>query len=88
MSGKEQLHQLVESLPADRLESARKALTDLCEESSGSGQLSAERAIEQILEDLATRIPREEWDRLPPDLTDDLDHYLYGTPNLYGTPQR
>ena len=81
MSGKEKLHELVDRLPADRVESARKVLTDLCEEGpSGSSQLPAERPIEEILKDLAAGIPREEWDRLPPGLTDDLDHYLYGTP--------
>ena len=25
-------------------------------------------------------VPQEEWDRLPADLTDHLDHYIYGTP--------
>jgi hypothetical protein len=36
--------------------------------------------IEEILSDLANEIPEEEWDKLPSDLTDNLDHYLYGTP--------
>jgi hypothetical protein len=36
--------------------------------------------IEEILSDLANEIPKEEWDKLPSDLTDNLDHYLYGTP--------
>ena len=38
------------------------------------------RPIEDILEDLAKEIPQEEWDKLPGDLNDNLDHYLYGTP--------
>ena len=25
-------------------------------------------------------VPQQEWDRLPADLTDNLDHYIYGTP--------
>ena len=25
-------------------------------------------------------VPQEEWDRLPADLTDHLDHYIYGLP--------
>lgn len=36
--------------------------------------------IEDILEAIAKEVPQEEWDNLPDDLTDDLDHYLYGTP--------
>ena len=84
MSGKEELHSLVDRLPADRVENARKTLADLCGEPiPGSTQLPgevAERPIEEILKELAAGIPPEEWDRLPPDLTDNLDHYLYGTP--------
>ena len=37
-------------------------------------------AIEDVLSSIAAEVPREEWDRLPADLTDDLDHYLYGAP--------
>lgn len=38
------------------------------------------RPIEDILEELAREIPQEEWDRLPCDLNDNLDHHLYGIP--------
>jgi hypothetical protein len=38
------------------------------------------RPIEAVLAELASELPREEWDRLPADLVDNLDHYLYGTP--------
>jgi hypothetical protein len=38
------------------------------------------RPIEEVLGDLAKEIPLEEWDKLPNDLNDNLDHYLYGAP--------
>ncbi|RJP56202.1 MAG: hypothetical protein C4549_07035 [Deltaproteobacteria bacterium] len=38
------------------------------------------RPIEDMLEELAGEIPQEEWDKLPSDLNDNLDHYLYGVP--------
>ena len=38
------------------------------------------RPIEELLSDLAKEIPQEEWDKLPHDLNDNLDHYLYGVP--------
>ncbi len=38
------------------------------------------RPIEDVLAELAAEVPEEDWERLPPDLTDNLDHYLYGTP--------
>ena len=34
--------------------------------------------IEQRLMGIAARIPAEEWSRLPTDLTDRLDDYIYG----------
>jgi len=37
-------------------------------------------AIEDVLASIAAEVPKEDWDCLPADLTDDLDHYLYGTP--------
>lgn len=39
---------------------------------------AAAPAIEGVLAALAKEVPEEEWDRLPRDLTDKLDHYLYG----------
>ena len=41
---------------------------------------SSARPIEDILAELASEIPIEEWKKLPTDLTDNLDRYLYGRP--------
>jgi hypothetical protein len=38
------------------------------------------RPIEEVLRDIAKEIPQEEWDKLPEDLNENLDHYLYGVP--------
>lgn len=38
------------------------------------------RPVEEVLVELAGEVPQAEWDKLPGDLTDNLDHYLYGTP--------
>jgi hypothetical protein len=37
------------------------------------------RPIEDILSELAKEVPEDDWRKLPSDLTDNLDHYLYGT---------
>jgi len=39
---------------------------------------------EEILESTAD-IPDEEWDKLPTDLAEQHDHYLYGTPKRPGS---
>jgi len=36
--------------------------------------------IEDVLRKTASEVPQEEWDALPSDLIDNLDHYVYGTP--------
>jgi hypothetical protein len=40
---------------------------------------SSARSIEDVLSELAAQVPAEEWNALPSDLTDQLDHYIYGT---------
>lgn len=38
------------------------------------------RPIEEIAAELGKEIPQEEWDSLPDDLLENLDHYIYGCP--------
>lgn len=38
------------------------------------------KPIEEVIQEIMADVPEEEWDRLPPDLSDNLDHYMYGTP--------
>lgn len=38
------------------------------------------RSIEDEIADIAAEVPDEAWQALPNDLTDQLDHHLYGTP--------
>ena len=43
-------------------------------------QPKSQRPIDEVLAELASEVPQEEWDNLPADLSDQLDHYIYGTP--------
>lgn len=38
------------------------------------------RPIEDVLAELGREVPEEEWSRLPADLAENIDHYVYGTP--------
>lgn len=40
----------------------------------------ATRPIAEVLAEIAATIPAAELAKLPPDFTDQLDHYVYGTP--------
>lgn len=43
-------------------------------------QTTSALPIEDILRNLAAAVPLEDWKQLPDDLSDNLDHYLYGIP--------
>ncbi len=43
---------------------------------AGKQPLSLSEEIERIWAD----VPESEWEKLPPDLSDQLDHYIYGLP--------
>lgn len=34
----------------------------------------------QFVEEISAQIPKEEWEKLPSDLSKNIDHYLYGSP--------
>ena len=38
------------------------------------------RTIEDEIARIMADVPDAEWEKLPPDLNDQLDHYIYGTP--------
>jgi hypothetical protein len=77
VSPREELHKLVDGIPDAEVEYARKLLAGLCAQPNESAEA---RSIEEIAAEFAARVPPEAWDELPADLTDQLDHYIYGTP--------
>lgn len=40
----------------------------------------AQKPIWEVFQELSADVPDEEWDSLPPDLSEQHDHYIYGTP--------
>ena len=76
MTVKEQLHRIVEQLPE---EDARRMLDSMGRPNGGDiHEASSSLPIGQILEELGRDVPKAEWERIPSDLTDHLDGYLYG----------
>lgn len=43
-----------------------------------SSSIDGPRGVEDLLVSLASEVPAADWQTLPADLTDRLDHYLYG----------
>ena len=56
---------------------------EVCVEVAASGKEEFDPnapTIEEKLRAIVADVPQEEWDRLPADLSEHLDHYIYGTP--------
>ncbi len=41
---------------------------------------SPHKPIWEVFQEISSSIPEEEWDKLPTDSSEQLDHYVYGTP--------
>jgi Arc/MetJ-type ribon-helix-helix transcriptional regulator len=52
----------------------------LTEKTNGKEQPTPSKPIWEVFQDLSATVPDEVWDRLPTDLSDHHDHYIYGTP--------
>lgn len=48
-------------------------------EKQTNGSASIPMSIEDRIAQIAAEVPPEAWDSLPADLSDNLDHYIYGT---------
>ena len=78
----QELLKAVEQLSPQEFEQFASEIRKLeaCRQPANNGGAPVARSIEDELEELARAVPDEEWDKLPADLTDQLDHYIYGTP--------
>jgi hypothetical protein len=65
---------------APRFAGRRLRLTVLPEESQGTTATQTSRSLGEEIADIVASVPEAEWEKLPSDLGDNLDHYIYGTP--------
>jgi Arc/MetJ-type ribon-helix-helix transcriptional regulator len=49
-------------------------------------QAHADKPIWEVILELTADVPDEEWDKLPTDLAEQHDHYIYGTPKRPPSP--
>jgi hypothetical protein len=57
----------------------RMRLTILAEPVEGVVSDIDVRTIEEMIADIVANVPDAEWGKLPSDMGDNLDHYIYGT---------
>jgi hypothetical protein len=64
---------------ATELRGHRLKVIVLSSETEVGEDRSTAGSIEAVIESLSAQVPDEEWDKLPADLSQNLDHYIYGT---------
>lgn len=91
MTSKEQLIQEIEQAPDDLVEEVlnfllfvKKRLQQKISEpeNSETNQSSKNGSLLEFLDNFSSTIPQEEWEKLPSDLSKNIDHYLYGSPKV------
>jgi hypothetical protein len=65
---------------ASRFAGHRLRLTILPQEAPDEPVASDQRSLQEKIAEVVAAVPEEEWAKLPSDLGDNLDHYIYGTP--------
>jgi hypothetical protein len=65
---------------ASELAGRRVRLTVLTERAAPGETNGTGPTIEEKIQQIAAQIPDGEWEKLPSDLSDNLDHYIYGVP--------
>ena len=66
----------VKELPSDE----QKKVLDYVEQRSISAQPRDTRPIWEVITEISSEIPLEEWEAIPSDGSINHDHYLYGAP--------
>jgi len=65
---------------AGELAGRRVRLTVLPDEKKPAKANGSGLTIEEKIQQIAAKVPDDAWNSIPPDLSDNLDHYIYGTP--------
>ena len=69
----------VSALPQPKQAEVLEFVERLTEQERASAPLR-ERPIWEVINEISSQVPDEEWARLPPDGSLNVDHYLYGAP--------
>jgi Arc/MetJ-type ribon-helix-helix transcriptional regulator len=59
---------------------ATEAVTTAAPAASETEAVRARKPVWERIQELTADIPDQEWDKLPADLSEQHDHYIYGTP--------
>ncbi len=63
--------------------SDQRKVLEIVEKKVFATQKKSTRPIWEVIAEISSEIPDEEWEKLPSDGSANLDHYLYGAPKKY-----
>ncbi len=73
------IQEKVKSLPPEKQQRVLSLVEEMLSEGVTKGPV-ASRPLWEIAEEISSRVPLEEWEKLPIDGAEQHDHYLYGSP--------
>jgi hypothetical protein len=79
MTVKERMHRLVDELPDSEVQKIYERIQAEYRAPEDQTPLTGLAALDALLDYIARNAPEEELDRFPPDFSENLDHYIYGT---------
>jgi hypothetical protein len=85
MTTKEKISRIVEAMPENEAEELLQQLEEQPASPSVEKPKYGIHALSELLDEIARNAPEEELKKIPPDFSENLDHYLYGSPKRTGT---
>jgi hypothetical protein len=73
------IQEKIKSLPPEKQQRVLSLVEEMLSEEATQDSASV-RPLWQIVEEISSQVPLEEWEKLPSDGAEQHDHYLYGSP--------
>ena len=74
------IQEKIKALPEEQQERVLSLVEEMLKEKNGEQVRVSARPLWEIVEEISSQIPIEEWEKLPTDGAEQHDHYLYGSP--------
>ena len=74
------IQQKVKALPPEKQQRVLSMIEELLSEKEVTQGRFVVRPLWEIAEGISSQVPLEEWAKLPADVAEQHDHYLYGSP--------
>lgn len=74
------IQEKVKALPPEKQQRVLSMVEEMLTEGEAPESGVAVRPLWETIQEISSRVPLEEWERLPADGAEQHDHYLYGSP--------